>query len=51
VNKGENYFVFEKPEYENKSNHWKLCFRAGKPTIDAARTYAKAWLKEIESNK
>jgi len=51
VNKGENYFVFEKPEYENKSNYWKLCFRAGKVTIDAARSYAKAWLKEIESNK
>jgi hypothetical protein len=51
VDKGDKFFVFEKPEYENKSNDWKKCFRAGKVTIDAARNYAKNWLREIESNK
>jgi hypothetical protein len=49
VDKGDHFFAFEKPEYENKSRDWKFCFRAGKATIDAARSYAKAWLKEIES--
>jgi hypothetical protein len=51
IDKGDHYFVFEKPEYENKSSAWKLCFRAGKETIDAARNYAKGWLNEIGTGK
>jgi hypothetical protein len=51
IDKGDNFFTFEKPEYENKSREWKLCFRAGKETIDAARSYAKKWLNEIGSGK
>lgn len=51
IDKGDHFFVFEKPEYENKSREWKLCFRAGKETIDAARNYAKEWLTEIGSGK
>lgn len=50
VNKGDDFFVFENPEYENKLRDWKLCFRAGKATIDAVRVYAKAWLKGIDSS-
>lgn len=38
--------VFARQEYEGKSNNWKMCFRAGKETVDAGRAYAAAWLKE-----
>jgi hypothetical protein len=37
--------------YEDKSSEWKLCYRAGKETVDAARHAAAAWLKELESAK
>ncbi|MGE5400230.1 MAG: hypothetical protein ACM3S2_07490 [Ignavibacteriales bacterium] len=40
--------IFVNPEYEAKSDLWKLCFRAGKETVEAARTFAAAWLKEID---
>ncbi len=40
---------FVNPTYESKSSNWKLCFRAGKPAIDAARTFAAAWLKELQA--
>ena len=32
---------------EQKSGDWKYCFRAGKPAVDAARTFAQAWLSEL----
>lgn len=38
---------FAKEEYTQKSIYWKQAFRAGKPTIDAARGIAKEWLKEL----
>jgi hypothetical protein len=41
---------FVEPAYEDKSSEWKLCYRAGKETVDAARTAAAAWLKELESS-
>jgi hypothetical protein len=40
--------VFVKPEYESKSYLWKLCFRSGKETVEAARTFAQNWLKELK---
>jgi hypothetical protein len=40
-------FYFVNSDYETKSNAWKMCFRAGKPFIDAARAYASAWMKEL----
>lgn len=40
---------FVNPAYEEKSGNWKLCYRAGKPAIDAARTFATAWLKELQA--
>jgi hypothetical protein len=43
--------VFENPEYEKKPREWKMCFRAGRETIETARVYASNWLKEIESYK
>ncbi len=33
--------------YENKPDDWKTCYRAGKPAVDAARTLASVWLKEL----
>lgn len=39
---------FENPQYEAKDANWKKCFRAGKETIEAARTFALQWLKEIK---
>jgi hypothetical protein len=39
--------VFVKQEYEGKSSHWKMCFRAGKETVEAGRANAGAWLKEL----
>ena len=39
--------VFVNQNYERKSPTWKLCFRAGKETVDATRTFAQKWLKEL----
>ncbi len=43
--KGIKYFV--KPEYEKKDSRWKLAFRAGKPSVQAARSFVEQWIKEI----
>jgi hypothetical protein len=43
VNSGQ----FVKPEYQKKGSWWKMCYRAGKPVVDAARVEAKAWLEEL----
>lgn len=39
---------FENPILENKDSNWKMCFRAGKETITAARDYARQWLIELK---
>lgn len=33
---------------EGKPYFWKQCYRAGKPSVDAAREAAEAWLKAIQ---
>ncbi len=38
---------FANPEYEKKSSWWKMCYRAGKPVIEAARDEAQKWLDEL----
>jgi hypothetical protein len=38
---------FVKPEYERKSNQWKMCYRAGKDVVDAARVEAQNWLDAL----
>jgi hypothetical protein len=43
-----NRTLFVKQEYERKSNFWKLCYRAGKETTQAARKYAQSWLGELK---
>ena len=40
--------IFVNSAYEGKPENWKLCFRAGKPAVDAARIFATAWLKELQ---
>lgn len=40
--------LFVKQEYERKSNLWKLCYRAGKETTDAASKFANVWLNELK---
>jgi hypothetical protein len=40
---------FAKPEYEHRPDDWKLCYRAGKEPVQAARESAVEWLKELEA--
>ena len=40
------YFV--DPELEKKPEYWKQLYRAGRPSVDAARTAASAWLAKLE---
>ena len=39
--------VFADPALEAKDEFWKACFRSGKPTVEAARSYAQQWLQEL----
>lgn len=40
--------VFTDKALEAKPRWWKLCFRAGKDSVDAARTFAEGWLKALK---
>lgn len=44
---GGGQMKFADAKFEDKSSEWKLCFRAGREPLDAARTFAQAWLKEL----
>ena len=39
---------FVNSAYEKKPAEWKMAYRAGKPAVDTARTFAKAWLAELQ---
>lgn len=39
---------FVKEAYQKKNNWWKMCFRAGKEVVEAAREEAKSWLDEMD---
>lgn len=41
--------VFADPTLEAKQKEWKMCFRAGKPATDAARSFARKWLSDLEA--
>jgi hypothetical protein len=41
--------VFADPALEAKPAEWKLCFRAGKPATDAARSFAQKWLADLQA--
>jgi hypothetical protein len=38
---------FAETRYEMKPAEWKYCYRAGKAPVEAARSFATAWLKEL----
>ena len=38
---------FVDPAYERRSRDWKMCFRAGRPAVDAARAAANEWLETL----
>ena len=40
--------MFADASYEAKDDKWKMCFRAGREVIGAARDEAKKWLDEIK---
>ena len=39
--------VFANPVYEEKPPEWKLCYRAGREAVEAARASAAEWLKAL----
>jgi hypothetical protein len=41
--------VFADPALEARPAEWKLCFRAGKPATDAARSFAQKWLSDLQA--
>ena len=38
---------FVDQQYEHKDSQWKLYYRAGKETVNSARTFAQNWVKEL----
>ena len=40
--------MFADPKYEGKDDKWKMCYRAGREVIAAARQEAKKWLDELK---
>jgi hypothetical protein len=45
--KKNNVMVFASPGYENKASEWKTAYRAGKEATEAARAFAREWLKSL----
>jgi hypothetical protein len=45
---GSGKMKFADPQYEPKSTEWKLCYRAGRGPVEAARAFATEWLRQIE---
>ena len=40
--------MFADPKYESKDDKWKMCYRAGREVVGAARDEAKKWLEEVK---
>jgi len=40
--------IFDKSDYQYKSNDWKMIYRAGKDVYDVARPFAEKWLQELQ---
>jgi hypothetical protein len=47
-NSWQHHSCFADPAYEKKPPEWKRCYRAGKQPVDAARTFATTWLRQLE---
>ena len=41
---------FANSEYEQKDSNWKLCYRAGREPVAAARAAAQDWLSQLGAN-
>lgn len=41
--------IFTDPALEAKPAEWKMAFRAGKPATDAARSFARKWLSDLQT--
>lgn len=39
--------IFDNPQYERKSNRWKMAFRSGKEVVETSRIFVQQWLSEI----
>jgi hypothetical protein len=39
---------FADPQYEAQTPEWKLCYRAGREPVQAARAFVSEWLSQIE---
>ncbi|HNY64111.1 MAG TPA: hypothetical protein PKM41_01655 [Deltaproteobacteria bacterium] len=39
---------FVDSQYESRPSEWKLCYRAGREPVQAARAFAQEWLGQIE---
>lgn len=48
VVKENNKTIFVKSEHESKPYLWKLCYRMGKESVDAGRSFAQQWMKELK---
>jgi hypothetical protein len=48
VPNGAGKMQFADQQYQNKPGYWKLCYRAGKEPVAAARAFATEWLHQIE---
>ena len=44
--KGIKYFT--NPAYERKSNNWKMAFRAGRETVEPARSFVQEWIVTLK---
>jgi hypothetical protein len=48
IEKDNKKLQFVDPTFESMPREWKMLYRAGKPSVDAARVAAQEWLKALE---
>jgi hypothetical protein len=48
VSNGYGKMKFADPKLEAKPSDWKLCYRAGREPVQAARAFAQEWLGQLE---
>jgi hypothetical protein len=48
IEKENKKMQFVDPAFESMPREWKMLYRAGKPSVDAARAAAQEWLKALE---
>ncbi len=49
-NSWQHHSCFADPAYEKKPGEWKMFYRAGKQPVEAARSFATNWLRDLEKN-